>query len=1474
MSEANESRHHAFAEASAERQRLLEQFAQAWERGQQPVLSEYLPLKAPDRWPVLIDLVRADLGYRLKGGEAVRIETYLSSYPELASDRDVLLELISTEYRLRRAREPQLTHEEYLRRFPQYQQELAAPDEAGDRPAQEAAADDPWATRLSAAGSGPEPAPMPPTDPAYPAVPGYEVLGILGRGGMGVVYKARQVRLKRLVALKMIRTGSHAGPEELARFQREAEAVARLQHPHIVQIYEIGEQDHLPYFSLELVEGGSLAARLAGKALPAEQAARLAETLARAVHAAHQRGIVHRDLKPGNVLMTADGLPKVADFGLAKLLDTDAGQTQSGAVLGTPSYMAPEQAAGKGQEMGPRVDVYALGAILYELLTGRPPFRAATPLETLEQVRNQEPVPPSRLQPRVPRDLETICLKALAKEPSRRYSSALLLAQDLERFLAGEAILARPDRLVPKLWRKARRRPLVPLSVLVVALAIPLLGYLAVTVRDARRIVNRTQDFDAHLTTDLTEDYLQHMESRLDELKGLDAEKAASARATLYERFAESFRGKLHVPRLEPDTRAQLECALNILVSRDPALADRLRREFTDRLTRPETVCKLAAPFSELGSVFAPTQVCLAQEKTLLARTPGTPALDPLVLTRVPAESNAGLEAVFDYPSWPSASQLGLVLNAAKGSGYTFLLRTPSSADTLGALKKRGGLVRLQICRKGKVLREQQVKASDLAEGPLQLEAWREGDRLTFQVKGLPPVDFQDAFPLSGSDLGVFGLHWPAGVRLQRLRAECQALPPAPSPLERGDELYARGAYPVALQEYQQQAIASGAKLVGQEASYKQALCLIQVKSYPEAAKILALLVAEKGSRWPLMARLQLFLVRLRQNQLEEADSLLKGLAFTPTDVMEGPPSRPRLEQLADLVPDEVFQEIWQASFPTYAGLNLVLLVVRFNPHYLDLLEQLDVLAGYLHFQPRQRTLLKFTLVWAYLLADRNSDATRTLKDLLERENDEVQQLGLQVDLIPLYCWLLCASGEATSALEVVGRYLEERPGVYREPYLFLLGERARIHAVLKQWDQAEKDLDEWFRVASEERMSYLGYGTAWLLRGFLEEQRGRPDRAVAAWRRGLFKAYAQRKGRPPARPDPFRLGGMQNVAIGLMLGSLADDLSDKDVTELLSQLAPYFSGLPVWWVRAHVLDVVPAAVLRRIFQRPQGHDYARKLAFHDLSAREALRGMVLALAAEILRYGAFSSNPTPEQEAILWKVAEDGYGIYWSGKLSLDQLQAQLRPLLAIWQGKLDKTAWERVLPEVEPSFRGGLAYVFGRRLIMANKLPDAEVLLRTALSYAPPGSTLHRLTQTELGRLKAYQLNNSSWAVVRQPGAAAAAYGQALREADEACRLAPDDGSIRNTLGAAQYRVGQYQAALQTLTQSDQLNSARFKDSIPADLALLAMARHHLGHKEQAQANLGRLRERMKKLPRDEDPDGQALFREAEELLTLPEK
>jgi serine/threonine protein kinase len=312
----------------------------------------------------------------------------------------------------------------------------------------------------------------PDSDFKLPRIPGYDVESVLGRGGMGVVFKARHHKLNRFVALKMLLAGAYAGQQELKRFRLEAESAAALRHPNIVQVHDVGDLSGPPYMTLELIEGVSLAQRLGRQPQSIRYAAELVAQIAGAVQFAHQSGIIHRDLKPGNILLTADGIPKIADFGLARSIARGRDFTLTGARIGTPNYMAPEQALGKVGDIGPSVDIYALGAILYEMLTGRPPFIADSIAEIERKVIGEEVPHPTRFNPKIPPDLETICLKCLQKNPARRYASAQDLADDLHRFLDGKPVLARPVSNIERMLKWARRRPALAILVSGAILAI------------------------------------------------------------------------------------------------------------------------------------------------------------------------------------------------------------------------------------------------------------------------------------------------------------------------------------------------------------------------------------------------------------------------------------------------------------------------------------------------------------------------------------------------------------------------------------------------------------------------------------------------------------------------------------------------------------------------------------------------------------------------------------------------------------------------------------------------------------------------------------------------------------------------------------------------------------------------------------------------------------------------------------------
>lgn len=408
-------------------------------------------------------------------GNRPRVDTLVQDLPESGRD-EATLDLIYNEIVLRESRGETPTLAEYRQAYPQFDSELVAQFEVHQAISDGILID----TRHNKLSETQRDS-LGQTSDVTESISGYELLREIGRGGFAIVYQARNKQLRRDVAIKMFQPGRIPSSKELGRFRSEATAVARLNHPNIVQIFEIGQWAGVPFLALEYVDGGTLARKLERALLPPSEAASLIEKLARAIQHAHDRGVIHRDLKPANVLFDAADQPKIADFGLAKLLESQNNSweaTRTGEPLGTPRYMSPEQASGNTSKIAKCTDIYGLGVLLYESLTGRAPFVAASVVESLQKITQEEPLSPRKLQPSVPRDLATICLKCLEKQPIRRYASAAELADDLHRFMNGRSIIARPAPFWEVAWKKARRRPAETLLGLVIFLcAIGAMGW-------------------------------------------------------------------------------------------------------------------------------------------------------------------------------------------------------------------------------------------------------------------------------------------------------------------------------------------------------------------------------------------------------------------------------------------------------------------------------------------------------------------------------------------------------------------------------------------------------------------------------------------------------------------------------------------------------------------------------------------------------------------------------------------------------------------------------------------------------------------------------------------------------------------------------------------------------------------------------------------------------------------------------------
>lgn len=472
---------------SATIEQLLAEFHASWSIERFQTMDSVLDRSTNAvRMQLLVEMILADVKRRLNPREPL-VGDYLGHYPELRKDPSVAAELLAAELALRRRlAESPLTSAEFIERLPALvAQDLPAlahlpnaitPDPVSPKSPNAAESLDVTSSQASPFGTtrAPDPQSQPSDSPSR--LGEYEIFEALGQGGMGIVYRARQVGLNRLVALKRIRKGELASATEVSRFFAEAEAAAALDHPGIVPIYEVGQLDSQPFFAMGFVEGTDLAKRLSTGPLAPREAAQLTRQVADAVEYAHSRGIVHRDLKPANILLDAEGRARVTDFGLAKRLNVETGQTASGGVIGTPCFAPPEQARYRPDAIGPRSDVYSLGAVLYALLTGRPPFQAASFDETIRQVVDEEPVSPRRLNASVPLDLETIALKCLEKRPEQRYSSALAVAAELNRYLAGEPILARPISRPARAFRWCKRKPVAAGLIAAATLLVLLLG--------------------------------------------------------------------------------------------------------------------------------------------------------------------------------------------------------------------------------------------------------------------------------------------------------------------------------------------------------------------------------------------------------------------------------------------------------------------------------------------------------------------------------------------------------------------------------------------------------------------------------------------------------------------------------------------------------------------------------------------------------------------------------------------------------------------------------------------------------------------------------------------------------------------------------------------------------------------------------------------------------------------------------------
>lgn len=1319
---------------------LCRRFGQSWRESRPPRIDAFISAAAADaRRPLLLRLLPLDLEARwhyARTAETVdrsaddsnaqdelplrpRLEDYVHRFSTILRLEELPADLIAHEYRVRHRWGDRPDHAEYVSRFSAQSDSIVASLNQVDAEL----ADKGQAAKSPLAATLPQGSSHGDSGQKHPVVAGYEILSVLGRGGMGVVYRARQVRLNRMVALKMILSGSLASPEEINRFRSEAEAAAKLDHAGIVPIFEVGGDGDQHYFSMAYIEGKNLADQLARGPLAPRDAAEMVERIAAAVEYAHQHGIIHRDLKPRNILLTVDGLPKITDFGLAKNLEADQGQTASGQILGTPGYMSPEQAQGKISATGKHSDVYSLGAILYCLLTGRPPFQAQGAIETLRQVVECEPVSPRLLNAAVTRDLETICLRCLAKDPAQRLASAQALADELGRTLRGEPIRSRRIGPVARVWRWARRKPLAAalcLAVVVLCVSLWAAGHFAGRANRGQQLTAALGEFEMALDgLTLAGEPLTNLDAMATRIEALSPQRAAQARSRLSQSYASVIEQALAAPKLADAELSEIETAIGLLERRDPGRSQGLRAALDDRRSQWQSVFDLQPPFAKAREVFDVATVADGQK---LSWRPGGAAeeeqLPPRrLLTSVACQGDVALEATF-AETWQSASEIGLVLNGAGDGGYSFVLRLSPQArlhdseemaaaapQTFADARDTAGFISEEIWRNGVALVRRTRATSDLPEGPLRVSARRQRDELSLQINSLPPLKFFDPFTLAGG--GFFGLRWPSAVHLASLRALNRSQPRRRSGLQDADVAYDEGRFSDALALYQKQLVTGADGDVRQEARYKSALCLAVLNRGEEASDAFEVLSGESGDRWPPLAGCQLWVARLRQQRGNDAEAIFENLS-----------GRFSVEQLAALAPADVRDEIMRSYGSEFYSLSSVL---RFTAKRVEHAERALAIGKLLNADSADNLKLAWNLMCGYE-ARGDIDRALELAASLARQNPSYAYAQRR------YVRLLCLAGKTREALDVVEGILRQAPTELLGFRQTMLLERSRVNATMGALEDAETDVDMLLSqpLAEDIEREYLT-SYAYLLQGSLRDRRGDTAGAQNAWREGLtrLRQLAARSGLATA--------GWLCLQI---LGSLTGDLTDDDAEQCFEHMLADAAAAPLVRVALPLIGrQAYIKTFRQMWRSSRGRALADDFAFDRLTIRQRYQLPLELAGAEFVRLEAFGGEWSPRQEDLVNQTAHDLYlAIVERGALR----KAQLAQLALGWKGIRGALGWSAAAPALEPDLRARLAYVFAHRYLKLGQQADAEALFREA-STALPDSPAAKLARADLDLLAA---------------------------------------------------------------------------------------------------------------------------------------
>lgn len=1267
------------------------------------------------------------------------LEDYLAELPELQTENGIPVELLLLEHEVRTQSGLAVDTNELQQRFPRewpavqahLVQTIATSDGTTSVLKNTTFADEISGSTLSFPSMT---APLPGQRPV--AFGDYELLHEIARGGMGVVYKARQTKLNRVVAVKMILAGQLASDEHVRRFYSEAEAAAKLDHPGIVPIYEVGKVGDQHFFSMGYVNGAGLADRVSKGPLVPRVAATLVKAVAEATAYAHQMGVIHRDLKPQNILLTADEQPKITDFGLAKSVEGDSNLTASGQILGTPSYMPPEQAAGRISEIGPASDVYSLGAVLYCLLTGRPPFQSPNVMETLKLVMTKEPVSPRLLSPTVDRDLETICLKCLEKDPARRMKSAQELADELGRYLKGEPIRSRRIGPLMRVARWCRRNPLaMALSTAVIVLVgLSFVSWMLVQeAARSRKIASIKERFQQVIDSpELTETYLKLGESVLNEMTEHDPKTAQAGRERMHAVFVDHIESELRTLKIDSEHLTRLGTAISFVHPFDPDRAVELQKLLDQRAKNWVSLFDLKPAFAQLNAIFEPGHFKVDGSRRLIRAIAGRESATATSLPKATASAirskieiagDVRIEATFDG-GWQSARQLGLACGLSQNEGYVFRLQrveSSSAVSTAGTVSTDPHVAAsapqpagesdrppkwiLQLIRNESVLREQHIEPGELSGDALRMTATRQDDRISVQVNDLPVLVFDDAFALSRVRSGAFGIIVSSDVGVTRIAAAQLPRSAGTNPLDRGNELYSDGRFDEALAQFQEVGLSAGNPATLQEARYKQAVCLNQLGRPAEATPILMQLFTEPGDRWPMLSGTLVWVSLLREKKLDDAEGIYQRLET------EYP-----FERLAAIVTDDMRREILAAYRPPKSsrvakGMGLSAKLIR-DVERMWIVQKLLQPSGPAFDEARNE------VYWAYLLAGDIERATKLVDESMAIQKSEWGILER--------VRLLRHRGRSDEALRELEPHLFAPDGTLRpgfNTYMFL--DRIRCHADLNQWDQVEKDLQEFRNVLSSfdlHSQSYMNQALR-LYEGILLSKYGDRAAAVAAWRDG------------PRRDQATGRHIVEGTSEYHLVRALSGDLDAADASSFLTKFEGPQAGALGATLQSAITPESLVPALRDMWNSPRGQDWLDKFAFIQIFGSEEVRIRLSLFVLEYIRINAFRSQMTESQADVIWDLLGEAFQAFTvDGTLAM----SKMLPLALTWKGNTSIFGWDSVASSIRPEMRAQFAYVLAHRFLHLGRPNDAMKFFKIIQKDGVPGSSLMKLAKAEMELLE----------------------------------------------------------------------------------------------------------------------------------------